>query len=174
VALRPWLAFPALLVLGSALDARVPTARQSTLVARENEWSRAMHDGNVEAVAKLLADQWTGDYDGVRIGKRQILKAVAERRFEIHRRRIRDVTIHLTGAAATVAGQDEEIGAYLGRRAGGRHIWTDYWGWRGGRWMLVASQSDKVLTSAEDDDICAGERLANQLAMFDRAKCLPR
>ncbi|HEX5184158.1 MAG TPA: nuclear transport factor 2 family protein [Allosphingosinicella sp.] len=174
MAFRPWLAFLALLIVGSALDARVPKTWQSALVARENEWSRAMHDGDVKSVDNLLADRWTGEYDGIRIGKRQILKALAAKRFEIHRRRIRDVTIHLTGPSATVAGQDEEMGDYLGRIASGRHVWTDYWGWQAGRWMLVASQSDRVMASAEEDDICAGERLASQLALFDRAKCLPR
>lgn len=108
----------------------------------DREWNEAYPRRDVEALGRILADDWTAiDGAGLVISKPQLLERVASHPSPFDRCEFDEFGLRIFGDAAVVngrlsgAGRDEE-----GREFSLRQRFTRVYAKRGGAWQAVATQ----------------------------------
>ena len=108
----------------------------------DREWNEAYPRRDVEALGRILADDWTAiDGAGLVVSKRQLLERVASHPAQFDQHEFDEFTLRVFGDAAVVtgrlsgAGRDEE-----GVEFSLRQRFTRVYAKRGGAWQAVATQ----------------------------------
>ena len=108
----------------------------------DREWNEAYPRRDVEALGRILADDWTAiDGAGLVVSKRELLERVASHPAQFDRHEFDEFILRVYGDGAVVtgrlsgAGRDEE-----GREFSLRQRFTRVYAKRDGAWRAVATQ----------------------------------
>jgi ketosteroid isomerase-like protein len=123
------------------MRAQINKAKIAQMLERmEHDWTDAYQHKDRAALARILADDWRGQYPwGVRT-KTQSLDEMMNGDTTIQAITFGPMQVRLYGETAVVMGSDEEKSAVNGKSTTGHYTWTDVWVRRDGRWQAVASQ----------------------------------
>lgn len=106
-------------------------------------WAESVANGDADALAKVLADDFRGvSPAGRTYDKQSMLKDTREAPKYFVSNRLNDVVVRFFGADFAVAQGDESWVRRDGRK--GRFVWTDTWVRRNGEWRIVAAQDAEV------------------------------
>ena len=116
----------------------------------------------IEAVSAVMADDFYSfnPTNGVRRSKKQLLAAIASRKYTVTSMEFPPFFIHVYGSTAIVEGTNTSLATWDGQDAGGSFVWFDVFEKRNGRWIWIVSQSskadDKIASNIRcDKSICA-------------------
>ena len=111
----------------------------------ERDWADAMTAGNLDKVAQIVADDWTGiSYDGSKISKQRLFADVKAGRDKAESIEIGPMDVKILGNVAVVQGSDIEKSVLNGKDSSGKWVWMDVFVKRQGSWVAVRSQSAMV------------------------------
>jgi len=106
----------------------------------EHEWTDAYQHRDRAALARILADDWRGQYPWGARTKTQSLDEMMKGGDVIQSITFGPMQVRLYGDTAVVMGSDDESTVVNGKSVSGHYTWTDVWVLRDGRWQAVASQ----------------------------------
>jgi len=105
----------------------------------EEEWARANNEGDKEAVARILADEYIGtSHDGKTERKADYIKNLKPSTEVVSPQEFEDLSLVLAGGRAILSGVT--VVEFKGGRTG-RFRFVDIFVWRDGRWQAVTSTS---------------------------------
>jgi len=123
------------------------TSAKSSNVAQaieqlERDWASALTAGDLDKVAQIVADDWTGiNYDGSKATKQSLLAAVKAGRDKAETIEIGPMEVKVLGSVAVVQGSDIERSVVAGKDTSGKWVWMDVFVKRQGKWVAIRSQS---------------------------------
>lgn len=133
-----------LLLSSFANAADTPTSEQEALMQSERDWAAAWANGDAEAVAELLADEYVlTNFDGAVSDKAADLADIKSGRVMVTWV-LDSMNPMLFGDTGVVVGQLTQKGVAGGRDISGTFRFTDAWVKRDGRWQCVASQLTRI------------------------------
>jgi ketosteroid isomerase-like protein len=107
----------------------------------DREWNEAYPNGDVEALERILADDWTAiDGAGLVISKRQLLERVASSTRPFDRHEFDEFRLRLFGDSAVVTGRLSARGRTEGGEFSFRQRYTRVYVKREEVWQAVAAQ----------------------------------
>jgi ketosteroid isomerase-like protein len=106
----------------------------------EHQWTDAYEHKDRAALARILADDWRGQYPWGTRTKEQSLDELAAGVNTIQSIVFGPMEVRIYGDTAIVTGSDDEVSAVGRKSSAGHYSWTDVWVRRGGRWQAVSSQ----------------------------------
>lgn len=128
-------------VLGGG-DEGAPTDKDEALAQLkeiEEEWARANNEGDKEAVARILADEFVGTaHDGKTERKADYIRNLRPSTEVVSPQEFEDLSLVLAGGRAILSGVT--VVEFKGGRTG-RFRFVDIFVWRDGRWQAVTSTS---------------------------------
>ena len=128
-------------VLGGG-DEGAPTDKDEVLDQLkeiEQEWARANNEGDKEAVARILADEYVGtSHDGKTERKADYVRNLKPSTEVVSPQEFEDLSLVLAGGRAILSGVT--VVEFKGGRTG-RFRFVDIFVWRDGRWQAVTSTS---------------------------------
>jgi ketosteroid isomerase-like protein len=123
---------------------------ESKILALENAWNLAEEHKDIGALNQLLANTLVyTDFDGSFMNKAQFLAAVNSSTPNSDQITNDDVTVHVYGDSAIVAGGYREKGIVKGKPVVRHGRFTDSWVYQNGTWLCVASQSTLISHSQD-------------------------
>lgn len=121
-----------------------PTDREEVLEqlrGREEEWARANIEGDKQALARILADEYVGTTpDGVTQRKAEYIRDITPSE-DLESQSFEDMTVVLGGERAILTGVT--VAQFRDGRTG-RYRFVDTFVWRDGRWQAVTSVTTEV------------------------------
>jgi ketosteroid isomerase-like protein len=133
------------LIFGAAILAQTQTESvEQELIKLENEWNNAWVKRDVEAYARILADDYinTNSYGDLTTKAQSITRLKAYNNtvsLQSH-----DFRVHVYGDAAVITHRLTYKNQIEGREISGQDQITDVWIQLGGRWQCVASHSSQI------------------------------
>ena len=135
-------------VASMAMTAHGPSDSEQLMV-NEKAWAKAAVDGDADLMASFMADDYvelawepasqTARAHWSAAGKKGWVEDV-RRRTEVYTSvDVHDLTVHLQGTIAVVAGEYSQTGTHDGKDIGASGIYANTWIKRSGRWLLVHS-----------------------------------
>ena len=107
----------------------------------EHDWSEAMKAKDVDKLATIVADDWTGiGSDGTKSTKKEYLASIKGGDFVLSSFEFGPMDVKVIGSTATVQGSDTEKSTTKGKDSSGKYVWMDVFANRGGKWQAVRSQ----------------------------------
>lgn len=126
---------------GLRTAAQTNNAKVAQMLERmEHEWTDAYQHRDRAALARILADDWRGQYPWGERTKSQSLDEMMSGGNTIQSITFGPMQARIFGNTAIVMGSDDERSAVNGKSTAGHYTWTDVWVRRGGQWQAVASQ----------------------------------
>lgn len=108
----------------------------------ERDWASALTAGDLDKVARIVADDWSGiNYDGSKATKRSLLAAVKAGKDKAETIEVGPMEVKVLGNVAVVQGSDIEKSVIEGKDTSGKWVWMDVFVRRQGKWVAVRSQS---------------------------------
>ena len=133
---------------GNARTWLVPSDRDA-LAAIDASWNALRVKADVDALGRLLADDWLLTHsDGRLQDKAAYLKDLTSRARTNDAIANEDVAIRLHGTVGVVTGTSVQSGSRDGKPWGGRFRFTRVWSKRGDSWVMVASHSSRIEAAA--------------------------
>src|SRR6185312_2579330 len=125
--------------------ANVSTSVEQTLMQLERDWTQASLKRDIDALQKIMADDWVNiDFQGRTVTKAQTIANLKAGAPATQAAGIGEMKVRVFGDSAVVAGSDTEKSTLKGKPVIDKYLWTDVFVKRDGRWQAVASQSTKV------------------------------
>ena len=131
-------------VLARPSAAARPASAEAQLVQLEQDYARALIRKDRAFLMQYYAPDWRG---GNWLGfwtRSTMIKAVIESRYVTKSMNLRDMSVKVIGSVGIVQGIDDEVTEVDGKNTSGKWSFTDVFAHRGGRWVLVASQTSKI------------------------------
>jgi len=111
----------------------------------EHDWVDATKAQDVNKLSQILADDWTEiGYDGKKETKQSALANVKSGADKIESLEFGPMEVKVLGNVAVVQGSDTEKSSVNGKDTSGKWVWMDVFVLRGGKWVVVRSQSAMV------------------------------
>jgi uncharacterized protein (TIGR02246 family) len=108
----------------------------------ERDWAGALTAGDLDKVAQIVADDWTGiNYDGSTATKQSLLAAVKAGKNKAESIEIGPMEVKVLGSVVVVQGSDIEKSVVAGKDTSGKWVWMDVFVKRQGKWIAIRSQS---------------------------------
>lgn len=128
---------------------RMAAADESSVATQlkqiETDWLQAMKDGDAAKLGAIVADDWMGfNFDGSRATKQEYVDAVKSGREKVESFEMGPMDVKVLGNVAVVQGSDTGKSTTDGKEVSGKHVWTDVYAKRGGKWQAVRSHISKV------------------------------
>jgi ketosteroid isomerase-like protein len=137
-----------LLVILFVLPTSTAFGFQSTeeaLIQLERDWDQAFHQGNIEFIERVVADEFVATYDdGSRGDRNKELENAAAFNKRIDSVALDEFTVKEYGDTAVVWFRKRMTGPIQGRTVTVSVRFVDVFVKRAGRWQCVASQSTRV------------------------------
>ncbi|HEY9282550.1 MAG TPA: nuclear transport factor 2 family protein, partial [Pyrinomonadaceae bacterium] len=131
-------------VFGGGGEADAPADRDAVLEQLkgiEEEWARANNEGDKEAAARILAEEYVGtDHTGATERKAEYIRSMKPSA-QIESQSFEDLKVVVAGGRAILTGVLEVD--FKGGRTG-RFRFVDTFVWRDGRWQAVTSTSSEI------------------------------
>lgn len=122
---------------------------QATIARLENEWLTALNTADVDAIAKILADDFLrpAPDSGQFVNKTDLLGYYRShlKPQGPNQRRIEDMTVSVYGTAAVARGKVVSTGG--DGKILSTLLFTDVFAKRGGKWQAVSAQENQSATS---------------------------
>jgi ketosteroid isomerase-like protein len=123
------------------IGAQINKAKIAQMLERmEHDWTDAYQHHDRAALARILADDWRGQYPWGKRTKTQVLDELMKGDSTIQSITFGPMQVRIYADTAVVMGSDDEKSAVNGKSTAGHYTWTDVWVRRDGRWQAVASQ----------------------------------
>jgi uncharacterized protein (TIGR02246 family) len=111
----------------------------------ETDWLQAMKEGDAAKLSAIIADDWMGfNFDGSRATKQEYMDAIKSGREKVESFEMGPMDVKVLGNVAVVQGSDSGKSITDGKEVSGKHVWTDVYAKRGGKWQAVRSHIAKV------------------------------
>lgn len=108
----------------------------------ERDWASALASGDLDKVAQIVADDWTGiNNDGSKATKQSLLAAVKAGKDKAETIEVGPMEVKVLGSVAVVQGSDVEKSVTEGKATSGNWVWMDVFVQRQGKWVAIRSQS---------------------------------
>ena len=135
----------ALLVVFAILGWAQAQSAEEQLKKMETDRAAAVVKGDVDAVAKQTAEDYTFiNINGQMSGKAQTLDAIKSGQIKLTQDDLSDMKVHVYGNTAVVQGRADVKGTIAGQEMIGPVAFTRVWVKKGGKWESVAFQQTKV------------------------------
>lgn len=119
------------------------------VIANEKAWAQASVDGDADRMASFMADEYlelswepatpSTPSHWKATGKNEWVEAVRQRSEVYTSVELRNLTVHLQGALATVTGEYSQTGTNAGNDNSATGIYENTWVKRKGRWVVLDS-----------------------------------
>lgn len=114
----------------------------ATLRRLEHDWILAMQAGDAERIGGILADDWIEvSGDGRKVNKERLLAGIKSGQVKVESIELGPLDVKVLGDVAVVQGSHVEKSTMNGERTSVEVIWMDVLANRGGKWVVVRSQS---------------------------------
>ena len=110
----------------------------------EQEWADAMVKGDLAALERGLAKEWTLTEDGQVTSREQALAAFKSGAYKVESAALRDVNVHVVGDAAIASMIVETKGTFMGKPVPPASRSIDFFVKRDGRWQAVSTQNTAI------------------------------
>ena len=110
----------------------------------EQEWADAMVKGDLAALERGLAKEWTLTEDGQVTSRAQALAAFKSGAYKVESAALRDVTVHVVGDAAIATMTVDTKGTFMGKPVPPASRSIDFFVKRDGRWQAVSTQNTAI------------------------------
>jgi ketosteroid isomerase-like protein len=138
--------------IGALALAGVPTPPASTVGQTEStaatvrqlerDWTTAMKAGDAERIGGILADDWIEvGGDGRKVTKERLIAGVKSGRVKVDSIELGPLDVKVLGDVAVVQGSHLEKSTANGQTTSTAVVWMDVFANRGGKWVVVRSQS---------------------------------
>jgi uncharacterized protein (TIGR02246 family) len=123
------------------------TSPQQSDVSREiqqleRDWASALAAGDLDKIAQIVADDWTGlNYNGTKATKESLLAAVKAGKDQPETIEVGPMEVKVLGSVAVVQGADIEKSVIDGKDSTQNWVWMDVFVKRQGKWVAVRSQT---------------------------------
>ena len=108
----------------------------------ERDWASALTARDLDKVAQIVADDWTGiNNDGSKATKQSLLAAVKAGKDKTETIEVGPMEVKVLGSVAVVQGSDIEKSVTEGKDTSGKWVWMDVFVKRQGKWVAIRSQS---------------------------------
>jgi len=108
----------------------------------ERDWASALAAGDLDKVAQIVADDWTGiNNDGSKATKQGLLAAVKAGKDKAETIEVGPMEVKVLGSVAVVQGTDIEKSVVEGKDTSGKWVWMDVFVKRQGKWVAIRSQA---------------------------------
>jgi ketosteroid isomerase-like protein len=135
----------ALLVVFAILGWARAQSVEEQLKKLETDRAAAVIKGDVDAIAKQTADDYTLiNINGQMSGKAQTLDAIKSGQIKLTQDDLSDMKVHVYGNTAVVTGKADVKGVVAGKEMSGPIAFTRVWVKKAGKWESVAFQQTKV------------------------------
>ena len=130
-------------------DAPRPSVQQNDEEALKQlvrEWADAAVHGDVRTLDRIQADNFSGEAEGRKFGKRMLREALRSGVMKVASWTVEDVKVSVKGNSAVVTGKSTLTNAvFMGDDYSGEYEWTDRFVKQpNGEWRAVTSQSKRV------------------------------
>jgi uncharacterized protein (TIGR02246 family) len=107
----------------------------------ERDWASALAAGDLDKVAQIVADDWTGiNNDGSKATKQGLLAAVKAGKDSSETIEVGPMEVKVLGSVAVVQGTDVEKSVVEGKETSMKWVWMDVFVKRQGKWLAIRSQ----------------------------------
>jgi ketosteroid isomerase-like protein len=127
-----------------APGATVDGADEQAIRQLEQEWADAMVKGDLAALERGLAKEWTLTEDGQVTSRAQALAAFKSGAYKVESAALRDVNVHVVGDAAIATMIVETKGTFMGKPVPPASRSIDFFVKRDGRWQAVSTQNTAI------------------------------
>jgi uncharacterized protein (TIGR02246 family) len=123
------------------------TSPQQSDVSREiqqleRDWASALAAGDLDKIAQIVADDWTGlNYNGTKATKESLLAAVKAGKDQPETIEVGPMEVKVLGSVAVVQGADIEKSVIDGKDSTQNWVWMDVFVKRQGKWVAIRSQT---------------------------------
>jgi ketosteroid isomerase-like protein len=144
--MKTLLAVAALCVVSLSLTASTSATKvEDEIRELEQDWAQANITSGATAVDQYEADDIVKtDPSGHVTDKAQDKTDLASGDLKFESMELSDMTVHVYGNTAVVAGANNLHGTYKGQDISGKYRFTDTWVKRNGKWQVVASAVEPV------------------------------
>ena len=126
------------------MAAQNPSVEQH-LKQLETDWLKAEKAGDAARLGEIVADDWQDIYiDGSRGTRQTLVESVKSGKYKMESYEMGPMDVKVLGNVAVVQGSDTGKSITDGKEVSGKHVWTDVFAKRGGKWQAVRSQVAKV------------------------------
>jgi ketosteroid isomerase-like protein len=125
---------------GSSADG----ADEKAIAQIEQDWATAMVKGDVGALERGLAKEWTLTEDGQVTSRAQALAAFKSGAYKVESATIRELSVHVFGDAAIATMVTETKGTFMGKPVPPSSRSTDFFVKRDGQWQAVSTQNTAI------------------------------
>jgi uncharacterized protein (TIGR02246 family) len=120
-------------------------AVEQTLMQLERDWSQASLTKDIDALNRIMADDWVNiDFQGRMLTKIQTIASLKSGLPATQAAGLGEMKVRVFGDSAIVTGSDTGKSTSKGKEVVEKYLWTDVFVRRNGRWQAVASQSTKI------------------------------
>jgi uncharacterized protein (TIGR02246 family) len=127
-----------------AANSGTPSVEQ-TLMQLERDWSQASLKKDIDALNRIMADDWVNiDFQGRTLTKTQTIASLKSGLPATQAAGLGEMKVRVFGDSAIVTGSDTGKSTSKGKEVIEKYLWTDVFVRRNGRWQAVASQSTKI------------------------------
>lgn len=146
--LAPFALFALLLpCLGQPVHAQAPDGPRQAIVAEiarlDSIWLNAYVTADVEAVRRIIADDFVGQIYQTIMGKEALLERVAASR-GVEAMLLDTLVVQVYDDVAVAHARRRSVSRPSGERVESRFVYTDVYRYRGGRWQCFTGQSAPV------------------------------
>ncbi len=129
------------ILMALAVQAQMGGGVEKAIAGMEQQWAAAGKMSNADAIAPLLADNFTNlNSDGTMMNKTQTLAMTKGAKWDINE--ISDVKVTTFGNTAIATGAWQGKGMADGKAVDAHEHWVDTWmKMPGGKWQCIASAS---------------------------------
>jgi ketosteroid isomerase-like protein len=129
------------ILMALAVQAQMGGGVEKAIAGMEQQWAAAGKMSNADAIAPLLADNFTNlNSDGTMMNKTQTLAMVKGAKWDTNE--ISDVKVTAFGNTAIATGAWQGKGMADGKAVDAHEHWVDTWmKMPGGKWQCIASAS---------------------------------
>ncbi len=107
----------------------------------ERDWANALAAGDLDKVAQIVADDWTGiNNDGSKATKQGLLAAVKAGKDKAETIEVGPMEVKVLGSVVVVQGTDIEKSVVEGKATSAKWVWMDVFVKRQGKWAAIRSQ----------------------------------
>ena len=108
----------------------------------ERDWASALAAGDLDRVAQIVADDWTGiNNDGSKATKQGLLAAVKAGKDHAETIEVGPMEVKALGSVVVVQGTDVEKSVVEGKATSTKWVWMDVFVKRQGKWLAIRSQA---------------------------------
>jgi ketosteroid isomerase-like protein len=110
----------------------------------EQDWADAMVKGDLAALERGLAKEWTLTEDGQLTSRAQALAAFKSGAYKVESATLSDLIVHVVGDAAIATMTVEAKGTFMGKPVPAASRSIDFFVKRDGRWQAVSTQNTAI------------------------------